>query len=718
MNPSDASVTSAARFQVGEWLVDPAANVLRRGDETRHLRAKAMELLLLLIERKNETVSREEIVEKIWAGNEAVAAQGINNAIWSIRQVLDDEADAPRYLLTVPKKGYRLIADVRPLQASVATELPRATEQPETAHTEPRSTQPPTHLVNTRPARGWWAMVFVVLVVVAATIAWQLSERTPVLHPVATRALTSYPGMEYLGQLSPDGKLLAFAWWQNTGKGIAYLRKPEDEAAELVRISEVNFDVTGLSWSGDSNRLAYIALDDRSDCRVALYSLQTRRTEYIGGCFAAWTPTLAWSPTQDQLVYTARLPDQDLPGLVLHDLTTGQIRQLTTNDGNLPDHQPAWSPDGDAIAFVRSDKVTGNRDIFVSDMQGRVRQISHAQLQDVHGLTWHHAGETVIYSTTLHGSRVLWQLDLATGSRTPLGLEGSAPQAHSSGLLYSLLKKHQRLGKLTFEPGRGRLQPLAGGVSSEQTPDFSRAEQALVFVSARTGHRELWRTDPNGQHPRQLTDAKRLVQRPRWSPDGKTIAFVGVCEAERHGLCLLDVATGKVMTLNSQADDFQTPVWRDDGLALYVVAQIQNRNVLWQVARENGRWQELAVAEEPTLLQKRFGEATLHYLSRDHRQLRQFDPETGKDQRPALAEGWPQNVVAWQLLRHGVVTMQRDQSETWQYRRTDQEGWQIWAEFPLGTFAEFPAISQAGDDNVLYVELADTGYADLMFAPN
>lgn len=73
-----------------------------------------MELLQLLAESDGRLVTREEIEERLWGKDVFVDAEhGINTAIRKIRQVLDDDPEAPRFVLTVPRKGYRFIAEVR-----------------------------------------------------------------------------------------------------------------------------------------------------------------------------------------------------------------------------------------------------------------------------------------------------------------------------------------------------------------------------------------------------------------------------------------------------------------------------------------------------------------------------------------------------------------------------------------------------------------------------
>ncbi len=99
-------------FKVGDWLVDPRANRIEREEEVRSLRNKAMELLVLLAQNAGSVVLRDEIVEKVWDGNDYVAAKGITNTIWTLRQTLGDTADEPVYIETIAKRGYRLLCPV------------------------------------------------------------------------------------------------------------------------------------------------------------------------------------------------------------------------------------------------------------------------------------------------------------------------------------------------------------------------------------------------------------------------------------------------------------------------------------------------------------------------------------------------------------------------------------------------------------------------------
>jgi TolB-like protein/DNA-binding winged helix-turn-helix (wHTH) protein len=102
-----------AVFQFSDYVLDSTRFELRRGDRTLKLEKIPMELLILLLERQGELVSRDDIAERLW-GKEVFleADRGINTAISKIRVVLRDDPERPRYIQTVVGKGYRFVAPI------------------------------------------------------------------------------------------------------------------------------------------------------------------------------------------------------------------------------------------------------------------------------------------------------------------------------------------------------------------------------------------------------------------------------------------------------------------------------------------------------------------------------------------------------------------------------------------------------------------------------
>jgi TolB-like protein/DNA-binding winged helix-turn-helix (wHTH) protein/Flp pilus assembly protein TadD len=98
-------------FFVDDWRVSPSMGVLARGKETAHLEPKAMEVLIYLAAHPNEVVTREQLERDVWQGA-VVGYDAVTNTVIKLRKALGDNARRPRFIATIPKKGYRLIAEV------------------------------------------------------------------------------------------------------------------------------------------------------------------------------------------------------------------------------------------------------------------------------------------------------------------------------------------------------------------------------------------------------------------------------------------------------------------------------------------------------------------------------------------------------------------------------------------------------------------------------
>jgi DNA-binding winged helix-turn-helix (wHTH) protein/Tfp pilus assembly protein PilF len=107
-------------FLVGEWQVAPPLNLLVRGEEQVRLEPRVMDVLAHLAEHADEVVSKEELIEHVWKGR-YTTDDVLSVAIYSLRKALGDDARRPRYVETVSRRGYRLIAPVRTATAIEAS---------------------------------------------------------------------------------------------------------------------------------------------------------------------------------------------------------------------------------------------------------------------------------------------------------------------------------------------------------------------------------------------------------------------------------------------------------------------------------------------------------------------------------------------------------------------------------------------------------------------
>ena len=100
-------------FLLGEWLVEPTLNLLSRGQALVHLRPKVMDVLVLLAAHPGEVVSKDAIITTVWS-KRILADAVLSRAVFELREALGDDAQQPRFIETVAKRGYRLLAPVRP----------------------------------------------------------------------------------------------------------------------------------------------------------------------------------------------------------------------------------------------------------------------------------------------------------------------------------------------------------------------------------------------------------------------------------------------------------------------------------------------------------------------------------------------------------------------------------------------------------------------------
>lgn len=107
------SAPATIPLRIGDWRVDPAAGQIERGGEVSRVEARTLRLLLALAERPGETVSIDELLDHVWAGV-IVTPDSVYQAVASLRRLLGDDPKRPRYIATVPRLGYRMIATVGP----------------------------------------------------------------------------------------------------------------------------------------------------------------------------------------------------------------------------------------------------------------------------------------------------------------------------------------------------------------------------------------------------------------------------------------------------------------------------------------------------------------------------------------------------------------------------------------------------------------------------
>ena len=110
-SPILQEIPNTTGLRIGDWTVSSNSDQISRGGETARLEIRSLRLLLYLAEHAGEVVSIEELLNKVWAGV-TVSPDSVYQAVTTLRRALGDDPKRPKYIATVPRLGYRMVAKV------------------------------------------------------------------------------------------------------------------------------------------------------------------------------------------------------------------------------------------------------------------------------------------------------------------------------------------------------------------------------------------------------------------------------------------------------------------------------------------------------------------------------------------------------------------------------------------------------------------------------
>ena len=174
-------------FVLGPYLVRPRQEQIQGPERTHHVEPKVMQVLVALAENAQRPVSRDQLLETVWAGT-VVGDEVVSRAISLLRGYLQDERKNPRFIRTIPKTGYELIHPVLPLESEAPGKLPaEGTPKPAIQDAAAEAHLPNASAYGKRSLRRWAAGLALVLAMIAA---WSLlSTREATTAPATVAVL-------------------------------------------------------------------------------------------------------------------------------------------------------------------------------------------------------------------------------------------------------------------------------------------------------------------------------------------------------------------------------------------------------------------------------------------------------------------------------------------------------------------------------------------------
>ena len=185
------------RLRFGNFEVDLEAGELRKAGVKQKFGGQPFQVLTILLESPGEVVTREELQKRLWPNTFVDVDHNLNTAINKIREALGDSAESPRYVETLPRRGYRFIASVEGgvFSSNQLTE---------------KVTLAKSNVVRKRRLYYWLAIVGVVVVAVGSLALWKAASRTPGVPKVVRFTKLTNDGQAKFGPMVTDGSRIYF----------------------------------------------------------------------------------------------------------------------------------------------------------------------------------------------------------------------------------------------------------------------------------------------------------------------------------------------------------------------------------------------------------------------------------------------------------------------------------------------------------------------------
>jgi Tol biopolymer transport system component/DNA-binding winged helix-turn-helix (wHTH) protein len=604
-------VNAPPAIRFGPFTLDGRSGELRNGPTRLKVPDQSIAVLQALLERPGELVTREELRERLWGPDTFVDFEaGLNAAVRRLREALNDSADVPRYIETLPRRGYRFIAPVD----GASTAAPPA----------------PAALVGTEapaPSRDDTAragrvrlrhVVIVALGLAAIGVALWAALRWRDAAPAAVRPvpITRFPGLEVDPAISPDGKQVAFAWDGGSGDNFDIYVQSIDGGTDPLPLTKNAAADHAPAWSPDGQRIAFVrVLEGKREIVVlpvlggserVLFEAAPELGNWMwwGGAYG-----LSWTPDGKHLVFGDQSGPASNSAIYLYSFEDGERRQLTHPPANLSDSHPVVSPNGRYLAFVRVNR----------DPSAVLRNVLLQKLEQLHvsgeptpvtsglrviGFDWAPDSRNIIHDS---GNREpgLWRVAIAGGAPEPvlpniLALRPSVARS-GAGVVYQNMLIEPNIWELPLpsspsrEPSGDKTFPVVAWTSFDSDMKFSPDGTRIAFASSRSGHSELWVSNRDGSQANKLTSfagGGRVgrVGSPAWSADGKLIAFdtQGTATDKWNLYSVAADGGGPAKPLTSDAFDNVRPSWSIDGQWIYFGSDRTGDWQIWKMPSSGG----------------------------------------------------------------------------------------------------------------------------------
>lgn len=578
-------------YRFDDFAVDPVAFRLMKNGQPLHIEPKALQVLILLLERREGVVTKQELLDAAWPGV-TVTENALTRAVAQLRKTLGDVADAPRYIETVPTRGYRFIG---------------------TLHRE-ESSAPPRALVAAPPPK-WraavWrplALLFLILLVslIAVVIGHRIMRRANVkwpaaidkgVPPIAARPLNASTRFQVSPSFSPDGASIVYS--TDVG-GTPHLFISSVDGGEERQLTFGENGEAQPSWSPDGKQIAFTSVRGSGIWLVDVnggkpYALTTF------GSRPAWSPDgteIAFQSAED-IAYGWTAYDALPPSTIwIVDVASKKTSALTTAATASGGHgAPSWRRDGKRIAFSSCDHERCCVFTIARDSSGLTRIASDPRR--LSSPLFAADGRTVYYVLALYDQSLLLGAPVDVEGK-PLGRPARLRQSSPGVIQYvsvsrdgfrfawSVVEEKSDLFAIDVGSGKPPVQLTKNRSVNATFPSFSPDGRKIAYCAVASGDDSgIWIADADGAQAKALITGRGLKQYVRWGRDAWEVFYSAwSVESHRPVLYRASLLTGQAEVVGGQLPrDAWAPAISPDLQSIAFNRTIDGTTSVWMSAR-------------------------------------------------------------------------------------------------------------------------------------